>query len=177
MALTDVFLTLGPDGFTQLMRSVSMGKLKTFTDIDGTTIQKDYLGCGCAGGATVTTTDQRGCAVKSSTDFLGRLLQSSEFKAADVATNGNYNNAVYTYDALNHMTQIEVNDGGWTQAHKQYRTFTYDGYGRTVSETTPEAGTVSYTYTANDLTATRTDARGKTVMMTYNTRNLGFVQK
>ena len=31
---------------------------------------------------------------------------------------------------------------------------------------------MSYTYTANDLTATRTDARGKTVMMTYNTRNL-----
>ena len=30
MALTDVFLTLGPDGFTHLMRSVSMGKLKTY---------------------------------------------------------------------------------------------------------------------------------------------------
>ena len=30
MALTDVFLTLGEDGFGQLMRSVSMGKLKTY---------------------------------------------------------------------------------------------------------------------------------------------------
>ena len=150
----------------------AMGKLKTFTDIDGTTIQKDYLGCGCAGGATVTTTDQRGCTVKSSTDFLGRLSQSSEFKASDVALNGNYNNAVYTYDALDHLTQIEVNDGSWTQAHKQYRTFTYDGYGRTVSETSPEGGTETLTYTANDLLATRTDARGKTVTMTYNTRNL-----
>ena len=30
MALTDVFLTLGEDGFSQLMRSVSMGKLKTY---------------------------------------------------------------------------------------------------------------------------------------------------
>ena len=30
MALTDVFVTLGEDGFSQLMRSVSMGKLKTY---------------------------------------------------------------------------------------------------------------------------------------------------
>src|SRR6185369_1099192 len=30
MALTDVFLELGQDGFGQLLRSVSMGKLKTY---------------------------------------------------------------------------------------------------------------------------------------------------
>jgi len=30
MALSDVFLTLGQDGFGQLIRSVSMGKLKTY---------------------------------------------------------------------------------------------------------------------------------------------------
>ena len=30
MALTDVFLTLGEPGFGQLLRSVSMGKLKTY---------------------------------------------------------------------------------------------------------------------------------------------------
>ena len=30
MALTDVFLDLGQDGFGQLLRSVSMGKLKTY---------------------------------------------------------------------------------------------------------------------------------------------------
>ena len=30
MPLTDVFLTLGQDGFVQLMRSVSLGKLKTY---------------------------------------------------------------------------------------------------------------------------------------------------
>ena len=30
MALTDVFLTLGEDGFGQLIRGVSMGKLKTY---------------------------------------------------------------------------------------------------------------------------------------------------
>ena len=78
----------------------AMGKMKTFTDIDGTTIQKDYLGFGCAGGASVTTTDQRRCKVKTSTDFLGRLSQSSEFNAANVDLNGNYNNAIYTYDVL-----------------------------------------------------------------------------
>ena len=30
MPLTDVFLTLGEDGFSQLLRGVSMGKLKTY---------------------------------------------------------------------------------------------------------------------------------------------------
>src|SRR6266550_4269441 len=30
MALSDVFLTLGQDGFGQLIRSVSLGKLKTY---------------------------------------------------------------------------------------------------------------------------------------------------
>ena len=30
MALTDVFVSLGEDGFSQLLRSVSMGKLKTY---------------------------------------------------------------------------------------------------------------------------------------------------
>ena len=30
MPLTDVFLTLGQDGFGQLLRGVSMGKLKTY---------------------------------------------------------------------------------------------------------------------------------------------------
>jgi len=30
MALTDVFLSLGQDGFSQLLRGVSMGKLKTY---------------------------------------------------------------------------------------------------------------------------------------------------
>src|SRR5438552_13459771 len=30
MALTDVFLTLGEDGFGQIIRGVSMGKLKTY---------------------------------------------------------------------------------------------------------------------------------------------------
>ena len=30
MALSDVFLTLGEDGFRQLVRTVSMGKLKTY---------------------------------------------------------------------------------------------------------------------------------------------------
>src|SRR5947209_8166848 len=34
MALMDVFVSLGEDGFDQLMRSVSMGKLKTYQPYD-----------------------------------------------------------------------------------------------------------------------------------------------
>ncbi len=43
---------------------------------------------------------------------------------------------------------------------------------RLQSETTPEGGTVSYTYTANDLVATVTNERGKVITYSYNTRNL-----
>ncbi|MCW5967855.1 MAG: hypothetical protein KIT57_05025 [Blastocatellales bacterium] len=41
----------------------------------------------------------------------------------------------------------------------QTRSFVYDGYGRLQSETTPEGGTVVYTYTANDLPATSSNQR------------------
>ena len=45
-------------------------------------------------------------------------------------------------------------------------------WGRLASETTPEAGTVTYTYTANDQVATTTNARGITTTLAYNNRNL-----
>ena len=46
-----------------------------------------------------------------------------------------------TYDALDDLTQV-------SQGSSQTRTFAFDSLGRETSETTPEAGTTSWTSTA-----------------------------
>jgi RHS repeat-associated protein len=145
----------------------TQGRAKKITSPDGAEINYDYFGCGCAGGTTVTQTDERGCLIKTESDFMGRLYKSSEMTDLSNA----YNSAYYTYDALDRITQIDVKAGD-TGPATQTRTFVYDDYGRLQSETTPEAGTVSYTYKPNDQVDTKTDALGKVVTHTYNTRTL-----
>ncbi|HWQ31967.1 MAG TPA: carboxypeptidase regulatory-like domain-containing protein, partial [Blastocatellia bacterium] len=143
------------------------GRPKKIINPDSTEINYDYTGCGCAGGSSVTQTDERGCLIKTESDFMGRLYKSSEMTDLSNA----YNTAIYTYDALDRITRIDVKAGDNGPA-TQMRTFVYDDYGRLQSETTPEAGTVSYTYKPNDQVDTKTDARGKVVTYTYNTRTL-----
>ncbi|MGH9861596.1 MAG: RHS repeat domain-containing protein, partial [Candidatus Acidiferrales bacterium] len=63
----------------------------------------------------------------------------------------------YTYDPMDSVTQIVQGS--------QTRTYVYDDAGRKTSETTPEAGTVSYQYNNDGLMTQRTDARG--VVTTY----------
>ena len=91
----------------------------------------------------MTVTDERGKKRKMVYDFLGRLKEAHNSTAAGAT----YSKAVYTYDLRDLLTKIEHYDGGG--AH-QDRTFVYDGYGRLVSQTTPEAGTRAYTYYIND---------------------------
>ena len=56
----------------------------------------------------------------------------------------------------------------------QDRTFAYDGYGRLSSQTTPEAGTMTYTYFNNDLVQTVQNQKltGNTATFGHNSRNL-----
>ncbi|MBK9316880.1 MAG: hypothetical protein IPM55_21940 [Acidobacteria bacterium] len=53
----------------------------------------------------------------------------------------------------------------------QTRAFSYDGFGRLVSENTPEGGLVTYTYTANDRVATVWNQRNITTSYNYNSRS------
>ncbi len=141
-------------------------RLKLLTRQDGNVVQYDYAGCDCGGSATTTVTDELGCQVKTETDFLGRTWKVKEMSTPTTP----YNQVTYTYDALDRITQISHANGTGTQT--QTRSFVYDGYGRLQSETTPEAGTNSYTYKLNDLVETTTNALGKVATYTYNTRNL-----
>ena len=128
---------------------------------DAHTVQYSYTGCGCAGSSTVTTTDERGRKRKVVYDFLGRLAEAHNLTMAGAT----YSKAVYSYNARNLLTTIAHYNSG---AAHQDRTFSYDGYGRVQSQTTPEAGTVSYLYWANDLVQRATDARGLYAQLTYN---------
>jgi len=136
---------------------------------DNSTVQFQYDGCGCVGGGT-THTDERGVQNITKKDTFGRMTEAIHPNPNSIAIA----HAFYRYDELDRLVQIDYGEDyyGGAQYKWQTRTFVYDGYGRLASETTPEAGTVSYTYTAADQVATVTNQRGKVVTYSYNTRKM-----
>src|ERR1035441_1843987 len=75
----------------------------------------------------------------------------------------------YTYDQLNHLTQVAMPRNTANNMKTQTRTFVYDPTTqRLTSATNPENGTVSYTYNADGTLATKKDANGNSDY-TYDT--------
>ncbi len=74
---------------------------------------------------------------------------------------------LYFYDPLNNLTSVAQG--------AQQRTFVYDSLGRLTRQSTPEGGTVNYTYTDFSTVATRTDARG--VVTNYSYEGLNRLQQ
>ena len=116
-------------------------------------------------------------------DSLGRLASVCEVTsltgAGSCAQKGNTENGyltAYTYNVLNHLTGVTQNAQSASQ--KQTRTYVYDWLGRMTSETNPESGNVSYTYTYDtdstcgtsegDLVK-KADAAGNVTCYTYDT--------
>ena len=136
------------------------GRPLVTTNPDGFTRENTYGGCGCAGGEQTTVRDEQGRRKRYTKDVLGRLIKTEEL---------NWDQTVYsttnnTYNVRDQLTN--VNQEGQT------RSFTYDGYGRIASRTTPEQGTSTYTHYNNDLMQTITDARGAISTYYYNPRHL-----
>jgi RHS repeat-associated protein len=77
----------------------------------------------------------------------------------------------YTYSVTGNLTQVVQG--------VQTRTFAYDGLGRVIQETTPEAGTITISYTTGGTPCSgdpsdicsRTDARGLTTTYSYDSQN------
>jgi len=155
--------------FTHLTRD-ELNRLKVVTFPDGNVRQYNFEGCGCVGNSETRITDELGHYTITKTDFLGRLIETVEPDSPVFGGGGVYSKATYLYDALDRLVRMDHADT--TGAKIQSRTFTYDGYGRLSQENTPEGGVVNYTYTANDLRLTKTDARNITTTFSYNTRNL-----
>jgi YD repeat-containing protein len=108
----------------------------------------------------VTARDERGRQRRTTADVLGRLAKVEELNWDGSV----YATTTYAYNALDNLTSI--NHAG------QVRTLAYDGYGRLQTRTTPEQGTTSYSYFADDTVQTVADARGATSTITYNARHL-----
>lgn len=95
----------------------------------------------------------------SGPDFTGGNNEGSSLASPTVS--------LYQYDALGDLTSVVQGS--------QTRTFTYDGLGRKASESTPESGSISYSYAgcsgeSSDL-CSMTDARGITKTYAYDNMN------
>ena len=113
--------------------------------------------------ATVTVTDQVGRKRKSQVDGLGRLTSITEMNPSTGALDSTNYLTSYTYDMLDNLTG--VNQGGQT------RSFGYDSLSRVTSQTTPEGGTVGFTYTDFGSVLKRTDARNVETHYKYDSLN------
>jgi RHS repeat-associated protein len=102
-------------------------------------------------GAVVTVTDQVGRQRRSEVDGLGRLIKVTEQNPDTGLLDTTNYLTTYSYDGLDNLTG--VNQGGQT------RSFGYDALSRMSSQTTPEGGVVSFTYTDFGAVLKRTDAR------------------
>jgi RHS repeat-associated protein len=117
-------------------------------------------------GNVVTITDPAGKYKNMYMDKLGHLIsvQEPDPTYGLVSTN-------YTYDVLDHLTQVQMQRGSTTQ----YRTFNYTSGGVTggdlLSAANPENGTVFYTYNAIHKLATKVDVRGTHFAYTYDSFN------
>jgi RHS repeat-associated protein len=101
-------------------------------------------------------------------DAIGRLIEADEPDATGALTLG----TCYRYDVLGNLTQVDQGS--------QTRSMTYDALSRLASETTPEAGTVSYFYTTSggalcagnaSALCRMTDARSITTTYNYDAEN------
>jgi YD repeat-containing protein len=121
--------------------------------------------CSGAGGYPSLSVDEAGHKQQTWTDVFGNPVevdQEDSTGALSLAT-------CYQHDALNDLTSVV--QGGQT------RSYSYDGLGRETVDSTPEAGTVDYYFTASgggvcagdtSKVCRRTDARGITTTYAYD---------
>jgi YD repeat-containing protein len=154
------------------------------TNPDGTTKEAGYAGCGCAGGAVVTLTDEgtidAGVAKRRQqkiySDVLGRTVkvETLNWQGGSV-----YSAVVNTYNARDQVTQVRQYAGPEGSGTFQDTIVTYDGYGRLKTRHVPEqnVGTATvWTYNADDTVNTITDARGATKTFGYAGTNRHLIK-
>src|SRR5205807_2422036 len=119
-------------------------------------------------GYPTLTLGEAGMKHQTWTDALGRSIEADEPDSSNNLTLG----TCYAYDVLNNLTQ--------TVQGNQTRTYAYDGLSRETSESSPEAGTANFYYTTSGgalcsgnvkSVCRRTDARGVTTTLSYDTTN------
>jgi RHS repeat-associated protein len=144
---TEVWTTYTYDG---------SGRQLTTTVPDGSVTSTSY------GGNSVMTTDPTGNWKLNYNDAFGNLVAVYE---PDPATGSASTGPVtsYAYNAANQLIVVTIPRGNITQ----YRVFTYSG-SDLASETTPEGGTVNYTYDYNHHVTSRIDAMNQKTVYSYD---------
>lgn len=136
-------------------------------DADTTTRSVDYSGCGCAGGQTVTQTNELGRKQRTTIDVFGRKTKVEDL---------NFDNTVFrssttTYNVRDQATLVVEQSG--TTGPTQNTTTEYDGYGRVWKTKSPQATAPTvYTYNDDDTVNVKTDARNATATYSYNNRGM-----
>jgi len=154
------------------------GRPRITTNTDLTTREASYTGCGCAGGAVATLTDEgtidpvdnlpKHRQQKIYSDVLGRTVKTEILNWHGGSV---YAATVNSYNVRNQITQIREYAGPEGSGTFQNTTLTYDGHGRLQTRHVPEqnAGAVTtWVYNSDDTIQSTTDARGATSTFTYN---------
>lgn len=154
------------------------GRPTISVNVDGTTKEAQYGGCGCAGGALVLTRDEVGRRQKLVSDILGRAWKSQVLSIqskSESLTGGTdadvYRTTTNSYNARDQIT--EMKDQAGVSGTAQITTMQYDGYGRVWKRHLPQQDTgqdTVYTYYADDTVESVTDARLAKATHTYNNR-------
>ena len=112
-----------------------------------------------------TVTDQAGKVRRTMVDALGRLRRIDEPDGGGSlgTTASPVQPTSYGYDVFGNL--LSVTQGS------QARTFTYDSLSRLRSAVNPESGTVSYQYDDNGNLLVKTDARGVSTHLEYDSVN------
>jgi RHS repeat-associated protein len=115
-------------------------------------------------GNQTTVTDPAGNWKQFTKDVLGNLITVLE-PDPNNQPSGTLTTS-YTYDWMNHVTQVAMTRAGTTQT----RSFVYDSAGRLTSATNPENGTVTYTYNSDNTLQDKHDAKGQDTVYTYDSQ-------
>lgn len=165
------------------------GRPRVTTNADGTTKEASYGGCGCAGGAVVTLTDEGtidgGVAKRRQqklySDVLGRTVKTEVLNWQGGTV---YSATANTYNARDQVTLVRqfqgnapsnLNDLSCPAGTCQQTVMTYDGRGRLKTKHVPEQNTgmtTAWDYNSDDTIQKITDARGATQSFSYNSRHL-----
>lgn len=151
------------------------GRPTVTTNVDGTKRTLSYEGCGCAGGDVVSSSDEVGRKQKSYADALGRVTKIEVWNLNDTV----YATTLSSYNALDQMTNVKQYKGEEASGDFQETTVTYDGYGRLFKRHLPEQRdannqqlSITYGYNPDDTLRSVTDARGATMTLFYNGRQM-----
>jgi YD repeat-containing protein len=117
-------------------------------------------------GSQTTVTDPAGKWKQFTNDVSGNLTAVVEPDPANQPS-GTLTTS-YTYDWMNHVTQVSMPRGASPNATTQTRTFVYNALGLLTSATNPENGTVTYTYNGDNTLQKKHDAKGQDTVYTYD---------